>query len=104
MGVNLSRNFPSKFRAASQEVYESENLEDQTMKVLVQAFFDYMREVWIESNEQHWYEASHPYASGNNQGIEGLKKEMKQSHTFRKLMALGSFFSSEQPEPEDRRV
>ena len=68
-----------------------ENVEEPTLKVLVQAFFDYMREVWIESNEQHWYEASHPYASGNNQGIEGLNKEIKQSHTFRKLMPLGSF-------------
>ena len=58
------------------------------------SFFSYFRSVWGDSSENHWYEGSHPFATSNNQGMEAKNKCIKQSHTFRKRMALGPFINT----------
>ena len=55
-------------------------------------FFSYMRSVWIDSEEFRWYEGSHPWQISNNQGLEGKNKSIKESHTFRRRLALGELF------------
>ena len=58
------------------------------------SFFSYFRSVWVDSSENRWYERSHPFATSNNQGMEAKNKCIKQSHTFRKRMALGPFINT----------
>ena len=55
-------------------------------------FFSYMRTVWIDSEEFRWYEGAHPWQISNNQGLEGKNKSIKESHTFRRRLALGELF------------
>ena len=55
----------------------------------VEKFFEYMDNVWIQSGESMWWEGAHPFQISNNQGVEGCNKEIKQSHTFRKRLAIG---------------
>ena len=38
-----------------------------------------------------WYEGSHPWSINNNQGIEGLNKQIKKSHTFKRRCPLANF-------------
>ena len=38
-----------------------------------------------------WYEGSHPWSVNNNQGIEGLNKQIKKSHTFKRRCPLANF-------------
>ena len=52
-------------------------------------FFNYMHKVWIDSKECRWYEGAHPWCIGNNQGVEGKNKDIKQNHTFRRRFQLG---------------
>ena len=60
-------------------------------KDALEDFFAYFKKVWIDSEENNWFEGANPFASSNNQGIEGKNKEIKAAHTFRKRMPLGSF-------------
>ena len=60
-------------------------------KDAVEDFFAYFRKVWVDSEEKNWFEGANPFASSNNQGIEGKNKEIKAAHTFRKRMPLGAF-------------
>ena len=50
--------------------------------------------MWIDSEEHHWYEGSHPWQVSNNQGVEGKNKEKKASHTFRRKMELCGIISA----------
>ena len=52
--------------------------------VALKLFFKYFHSVWVDSQEHKWYEGSNPFASSNNQGIEGRNKSIKSTHTFRK--------------------
>ena len=38
-----------------------------------------------------WYEGSHSWSINNNQGIEGLNKQIKKSHTFKRRCPLANF-------------
>ena len=55
-------------------------------------FFQYFREQWVDSPVFRWWEGSHPWGISNNQGIEGLNKHIKESHTFKRRCPLGYFF------------
>ena len=57
----------------------------------IRDFFSYFQDTWVTSKENLWYEASNPYRCSNNQGIEGINKSVKESHTFRKRLPLGTF-------------
>ena len=57
----------------------------------IRAFFSYFKDTWVTSKENLWYEASNPHRCSNNQGIEGINKSVKESHTFRKRLPLGTF-------------
>ena len=37
----------------------------------VKSFFQYLRSVWVESDERRWYEGAHHFASGHKQSVEG---------------------------------
>ena len=54
-------------------------------------FFSYFRQQWVESPVFRWYEGSHPWGVNNNQGIEGLNKQIKKSHTFKRRCPLANF-------------
>ena len=65
---------------------------EEPVKSLIEKFFNYMRQVWVESRERFWFEGANPWSVVNNQGIEGKNKEIKATHTFRKKMPMGRFF------------
>jgi hypothetical protein len=71
---------------------EKTRADDDTKHSLVKDFFGYFRKVWIESKESNWFEGANAWSSSNNQSIEGVNKEIKAAHTFRKRMPLGEFF------------
>ena len=54
-------------------------------------FFQYFKTVWVTSKERFWFESANPFKSSNNQGVEGVNKDIKQSQTFRKRLPIGSF-------------
>ena len=62
---------------------------DKNLDDLIKEFFAYLQEGWIFSGENKWYEGAHPWQVSNNQGVEGLNKEIKQSHTFRRRLDIG---------------
>ena len=66
---------------------------DVVLNGVLETFFTYMRNVWIESSEFRWYEGAHPWHISNNQGVEGKNKAIKQSYTFRRKLELGELFS-----------
>ena len=68
-------------------------VEASELKAALARFFEYMRDVWVDSREFHWYEGAHPWGVSNNQGVEGKNKEIKQAHTFRKRLGMGEMFS-----------
>ena len=74
--------------------YLENNSYDEKLKSALNTFFSYFRSVWVDSSEYRWYEASHPFASSNNQGMEAKNKSIKQSQTFRRLMPLGPFINT----------
>ena len=47
----------------------------------------------MESPTIRWYEGAHPWAISNNQGIEGVNKDIKAGHTFKRGCFLGTFFN-----------
>ena len=73
-----------------QKYLSNKDYDDRKVAALAE-FFAYLRKVWIESEENNWFEGANAFASSNNQGLEGKNKEIKASHTFRKRMPLGSF-------------
>ena len=81
---NLVRMLEEKYLKSSNNTAE--------ISSAIQHFFIYFRSVWVDGAENNWFEGSNPFASSNNQGIEGKNRDIKGSHTFRKRMPLGSFF------------
>ena len=77
------------------KLLEKKYLKNETyserMMVALEDFFKYFNTVWVSSNERFWFESANPFKSSNNQGIEGINKDIKQSQTFRKLLPMGSF-------------
>ena len=71
--------------------YLKNNTYSERMLVALDEFFKYFKTVWVSSNERFWFESANPFRSSNNQGIEGINKDIKQSQTFRKLLPMGSF-------------
>ena len=59
---------------------------------VISNFFDYMRKVWVSSNEFRWYEGANPWGISNNQGVEGKNKDIKLNYTFRRRLELGELF------------
>ena len=55
----------------------------------VQAFFEYMRGTWVESEEFRWFEGAHPFGPGHNNSLEGINKSIKENQTFRLKLAMG---------------
>ena len=74
--------------------YCKNNSYEEKTKSALDSFFSYFRSVWVDSSENRWYEGSHPFATSNNQGMEAKNKCIKQSHTFRKRMLLGTFINT----------
>ena len=58
----------------------------------VKNFFQYMRSVWVESEERKWYEGAHPFGPGHNQSIEGINRSIKANQTFRVKLPMGELF------------
>ena len=59
---------------------------------LVKTFFVYFLSQWGPgSHVQNWYAGAHPFAIGNNQGLEGTHKQYKKDHTFRSEVPLPEF-------------
>ena len=79
----------------SVELLEKKYLDqaDTVLKSVISNFFEYLRKVWINSEEFRWYEGAHPWCISNNQGVEGKNKEIKQSHTFRRRLEIGELLS-----------
>ena len=73
-----------------QKYLSNEDYDDRKVAALAE-FFAYLRKVWIESEENNWFEGANAFDSSNNQSLDGKNKEFKASHTFRKRMPLGSF-------------
>ena len=71
----------------SAEVYSA------TTRDAVNSFFEYFNSQWVESPTFRWYEGAHPWAISNNQGIEGVNKDIKAGHTFKRRCPLGTFFN-----------
>lgn len=71
--------------------YLNNDTYSERMLVALDDFFKYFNTVWVSSNERFWFESANPFKSFNNQGIEGINKDIKQSQTFRKLLPMGSF-------------
>ena len=65
---------------------------DSVLNGVITNFFDYMRKVWVDSNEFRWYEGSNPWGISNNQGVEGKNKDIKLNYTFRRRLELGERF------------
>ena len=61
------------------------------MLTALNEFFQYFRTVWVTSKERFWFESANPFRSSNNQGVEGVNKDIKQSQTFQKRLPIGSF-------------
>ena len=98
MGANGDKIINIMMEAMQQKMRDSSNKKylknvsyNSDIIAAINHFFTYFRSVWVESQEFKWYEGSHPFASSNNQGIEGKNKSIKSTHTFRKKMPLGSF-------------
>ena len=64
------------------------NKYDHSLNEAISKLFSYMRSVWVESNQNRWFEGAHPWKPSNNQGVEGKNKDIKQSHTFRRRLDL----------------
>ena len=73
--------------------YQNENIYSRQFVSACKEFFDYFEHTWVTSQENLWYEGSNPYQISNNQGIEGLNRHIKQSHTLRKKMPLCTFIN-----------
>ena len=58
----------------------------------VKSFFQYIRTVWVESEERRWYEGAHPFAPGHNQSVEGINRSIKANQTFRLKLPMGELF------------
>ena len=58
----------------------------------VKNFFQYMRSVWVGSEERKWYEGAHPFGPGHNQSIEGINRSIKANQTFRVKLPMGELF------------
>ena len=63
----------------------------ERMLTALEEFFQYFKTVWVASKEHFWFESANPFRSSNNQGVEGVNKDIKQSQTFRKRLPIGSF-------------
>ena len=64
------------------------------LKLLVKEFFDdYFTPQWVTSELKYWFEMANPFHLGNNQGLEGTNKAIKDSHTFRLRMRIPAFFN-----------
>jgi hypothetical protein len=76
------------------ELLQSKYLDkyDSILNGVISNFFDYMRKVWVDSNEFRWYEGAHPWGISNNQGVEGKNKDIKLNYTFRRRLELGELF------------
>ena len=57
-------------------------------------FLEYVEQTWVSSTENRWFEGANPYGLCNNQGLEGKNLHIKNSYTFRRLMALGAFIDT----------
>ena len=60
----------------------------------ISEFFKYVDSTWVSSQENLWFEGANPYGLCNNQGLEGKNKNIKDSYTMRRKMALGSFMET----------
>ena len=61
-------------------------------KELLKTFFCYHRSQWgPNSHVSLWWEGANPYQVSNNQGIESKNLEIKEIHSFRERLEMGSF-------------
>ena len=57
----------------------------------IEDFLQYVETVWINSNENQWYEGARPYGCSNNQGLEAKNGHIKKSYSLRRKLPLGTF-------------
>ena len=57
----------------------------------IEDFLHYVETVWINSNENQWYEGARPYGCSNNQGLEAKNGHIKKSYSLRRKLPLGTF-------------
>jgi len=88
--VHNEQSFLSVFNLLEMKYLDND---DSDLTAALERFFSYMKEVWVESREFRWYEGANPWSVSNNQGVEGKNKEIKQSHTFRQRLDMGSLFT-----------
>ena len=74
---------------------------DEKKQELLLSFFSYFRGQWVDGPVFRWYEGANPWSVSNNQGIEGLNKQIKAGHTFKRRCPLGAFFTIVQRMVED---
>ena len=68
------------------------NRGDDILSRLIDQFFTYMREQWVESHASNWWEGSHPWNVQHNGGLEACNGDIKRSHTFRKRLPVPKLF------------
>ena len=67
---------------------------DQNTNISIKNFFQYLKSTWIQSTESNWFEGANAFGVSNNQGIEGVNQSIKDGHTCRKKLPLGTFCST----------
>ena len=61
-------------------------------KEQLKTFFSYHRSQWGPNlHVSLWWEGANPYQVSNNQGIESKNLEIKEIHSFRERLEIGSF-------------
>ena len=59
----------------------------------LEKFFSYMEDQWgPDSDVSDWFQGSNPWNISQNQGIEGLNRHIKKSHTFKTRVSIGKLF------------
>ena len=69
--------------------YEFNNL---TMKAMVSEFFDYFSKIWVNSQENNWYQASNPQHITTNNNVEGTNQAFKKEYTGRIKISFPNMF------------
>ena len=70
--------------------YEFNNL---TMKAMVSEFFDYFSKIWVNSQENNWYQASNPQHITTNNNVEGTNQAFKKEYTGRIKISFPNMFA-----------
>ena len=90
---------PAEFKTvldllAQKHMRESQENEEESASdtAALKDFFLYFFEQWgPDSHACNWYEAAHPFAVGNNQGVESKNNTIKEIYSFRERLPMGEF-------------